>query len=191
MPRFPQFDQLGLPATLLRYIPGKPHPDGRRYLPLLIFRLTNGFELAITDRHHVVAEEEVGMSGTISVVSSLSKISVQPADQTRQGLVDHTSGAGRATTAPAIYGQVVSIPAWESEREHLPYEYLYTELLLDVGLGVMGVRTAMTADDMAGVIGKVQLVAGDWITVGPSRIDILAFKPDTIAASTGAAYEKA
>ncbi len=37
MPRFPHLDQLAIPATFTKYVPGRLHPDGRRYLPLLVF----------------------------------------------------------------------------------------------------------------------------------------------------------
>ncbi len=59
----------------------------------------------------------------------------------------------------------------------LPYETLFTELLLDVGDGIVGVRTSLTADDMASKIGAAELEPGDWLAVARSRIDILDFEP--------------
>ena len=83
---------------------------------------------------------------------------------------------GRVSTAPIAYGRVVAVPAWEAEREHLPYESLYTELLLDIGAGVIGVRTSVTAANLAETIGKPQIEPGDWLEVQRSRVDILAFE---------------
>ena len=87
--------------------------------------------------------------------------------------------AGRASTMPVAYGRVVAVPSWEAEREHLPYEALYTELLLDIGLGVIGVRTSVTAASLAETIGKPRLEPGDWLEVRRSRVDILGFAAST------------
>ncbi|MEP7190596.1 MAG: hypothetical protein ABI901_15505, partial [Roseiflexaceae bacterium] len=95
----------------------------------------------------------------------------------RQGLVaEEGLIAGRVSTAPTAYGRVVAVPAWEAEREHLPYESLYTELLLDIGVGIIGVRTSVTAASLAETIGKSQIEPGDWLEVRRSRIDMLAFE---------------
>ena len=70
------------------------------------------------------------------------------------------------------------VPTWEEQRGTLKYESLYTEFLLDVGVGTVGVRTATTADSLAVAIGTERIEAGDWVHVGRSRIDILGFKVD-------------
>ncbi len=176
MPTFPLLDRLALPATFVRFVPGDLHPDGRRYLPLLVFRLADGLELALVDRHHRVPAEQVGQRGALQIVSSLSQLRLQLDGARRQGFDAGLLTPGRAATAPAVYGQALAVPSWEAERGHLPYEYVYTELVLDIGGGTLGVRTAMTADDLAATIGKPQLAAGDWLAVSPSRLDVLGFR---------------
>lgn len=191
MPHFPHSEQLTLPALFARYVPGKLHPDGNRYLPLLIFALEDGFELGIVDRHHVVAPEQAGSKGIIRIVSSLSTIALQPPEDRRHGFAREEQAHERVVTAPAMYGQVVAIPRWEEDREHLAYEYLYTELLIDIGLGTVGVRTAMTAADLAAALGKPRLEVADRIRVSPSRIDVLAFVPEQRVSAERSAYETA
>ena len=177
MPRFPHLDQLHLPATFVRYVPVRPHPDGRRYVPLLIFDVGSGMSLGVVDRHHLVAPELEGAAGIAKLVFLLSAITLQPEGEQRQGIVAEPERTGRASTAPEVYGRVVSVPAWEEQRGQLQVESLYTELLLDIGLGIVGVRTATTAESLAETLGKPRIEAGDWIRVGRSRIDILSFEP--------------
>jgi hypothetical protein len=182
--RFPSSDQLNLPCTFERLVPGRQHPDGRRYLPLILLRLADlsriegqpaVTQLGVVDRHHVVDPALEGRAGVARLVFLLSAVRLQgPAP--RQGLVaDEALAAGRASTMPSAYGRVLAVPSWEAEREHLPYESLYTELLLDIGAGVVGVRTSVTAASLAEAIGKPQIEPGDWLEVRRSRIDILAF----------------
>ena len=178
MPRFPQLADLRLPATFVRYVPGQPHPDGRRYLPLLIFDVGAPAHIGVVDRHHLIPPEQAGHRGIARLVFLLSSIVLQPEGQQRRELVPEPMGAGRASTAPEAYGRVVAVPTWEEQRGTLQYEALYTEFLLDIGQGVVGVRTAATAYDLAQLIGKARLEIGDWVQVGRSRIDILAFEPD-------------
>ncbi len=191
MPRFPLLEQLALPATFIRYIPGNLHPDGRRYLPLLLWQLANGLEIGVVDRHHLIDPDSVGQEGAIGIVFLLSTITLQPPEMRRQGLEPERPSAGQVSTAPAAFGRVLRIPSWEEERGKLSYEYLYTELLLDIGLGIVGVRTAMTADDLQATLGKERLEAGDWITVGRSRIDILRFSPQVQLLPQGGAHDHA
>ncbi|MBA3947435.1 MAG: hypothetical protein H0X37_23115 [Herpetosiphonaceae bacterium] len=191
MPRFPLLEQLTLPATFSHYVPGNLHPDGHRYLPLLLWKLANGLEIGIVDRHHIIDPSCVGEQGEIGIVFLLSTITLQPPDMQRQGLEPERRSAGRVSTAPAAYGRVLHVPSWEEERGNLSYEYLYTELLLDIGLGIVGVRTAMTATDLQSTLGKERLEAGDWITVGQSRIDILQFSPRVQRLPQGGAHEHA
>ena len=178
MPRFPHLDRLGLPARFARYVPGRPHPDGRRYLPLLVFDVGLDVPIGVVDRHHLIPPEQVGRSGTVRLVFLLSNVTLQPPGGQRSGLVPEPGAADRPSTAPEAYGRVVAVPTWEEQRGTLQFESLYTELLLDIGLGIVGVRTAATADSLSEAIGKSRVEAGDWVCVGRSRIDILGFDPE-------------
>jgi hypothetical protein len=188
--RFPQAEQLKLPCVFERFVPGKPHPDGRRYLPLIVLRLgvasaptgatpsdaTPVDLLGVVDRHHTVDPGLEGRAGSARLVFLLSAVRIQAGEQ-RHGLVAEEAPApGRANTAPIAYGRVVAVPSWEAEQTHLPYESLYTELLLDIGLGVVGVRTSVTAASLAESIGKPRVEPGDWLEIRRSRIDILGFE---------------
>jgi hypothetical protein len=181
--KFPHADQLNLPCTFGRLVPGKLHPDGRRYLPLIILELPDAHTtdaasvtvLGVVDRHHVVDPALVGRAGVARLVFLLSSVRLQESPS-RQGLMPEEGlAAGRASTAPTAYGRVVAVPSWEAERQHLPYESVYTELLLDIGVGVVGVRTSVTAASLAETIGKPRVEPGDWLEVRRSRIDILGF----------------
>lgn len=176
MPQFPQASQLSLPCRFAQVVPGALHADGRRYLPLLIFSLPGGLQLGVVDRHHRVDLTQAGREGSAQLVFLLSTIRMQQGEH-RAGLQAEPDLGGRPSTQPTASGRVLAVPSWETEKEHLPYEMMYTELLLDVGLGVIGVRTHMTAQRLDEALGKPQLAAGDWIDVGRSRIDILAFLP--------------
>ena len=179
MPRFPQLEELRLPARFVRYVPGRPHPDGRRYLPLLIFDVGADAPIGVVDRHHLVAPELSGRSGIARLVFLLSTVALQPTGEQRRGLVAEIRIDGRASTAPEVYGQVVAVQTWETQRGTLAFESLYAEFLLDIGLGVVGVRTATTADSLSEELGKARIEAGDWVHVGRSRIDILGFEPES------------
>jgi hypothetical protein len=182
--RFPATDQLALPCRFERLAPGKQHADGRRYLPLILLRLLEPPRntlsvplLGVVDRHHVVDPALEGRDGRARLVFLLSNVRLQ--EPPCQGLEAEADLAdGRASTAPTAYGRVVDVPTWEAERQHLPYESLYTELLLDIGIGTIGVRTNATADSLADRLGKPRIEPGDWLRVWRSRIDILAFEPE-------------
>jgi hypothetical protein len=183
--RFPLSEQLNLPCVFERFVPGRQHPDGRRYLPLIVLRLLDSpliegqpavTTLGVVDRHHVVAPALEGRVGVARLVFLLSALQLQTAPEQHGLAAEHSLAAGRASTMPSAYGRVLAVPSWEAEREHLPYESLYTELLLDIGAGVVGVRTSVTAASLAETIGKPRIEAGDWIEVRRSRIDILAFE---------------
>ena len=180
--RFPLLEQLKLHCRFERFVPGKPHADGRRYLPLIVLRLASETApgvltlpaIGVVDRHHVVDPALEGREGIARLVFLLSNVQVQ--DPPRQGLVAEADlPAGRASTAPTAYGRVLAVPTWEAEQQHLPYEALYTELLLDIGLGIVGVRTNATSDSLAEYLGKPRIEPGDWLRVWRSRIDILGF----------------
>ena len=172
--RFPQSDNVRLPCQFTRLVPGALHGDGRRYLPLLVFTLENGFELGVTDRHHRAHPALVGQMGVAQFVFLLSKIRVIALHE-QPGLAAETAQRGRLSTMPTAYGRVVAVLTWETNTEHLPYQTLYTELLLDIGVGTIGVRTSVTADDLAVALGAALVQPGDWLAVERSRIDLLNF----------------
>src|SRR5262245_25079269 len=169
--RFPLAEQLDLPCTFEGFVPGRLHPDGRRYLPLILLRLpaapgrasvpaelaapvTNVTTLGVVDRHHVVDQALEGRAGMARLVFLLSSVRLQE-PPLRHGLADEEGGAGGwASTAPVAYGRVVAVPTWEQGATPLPYESLYTEMVLDIGLGTIGVRTSTTADSLAESLGK-------------------------------------
>jgi hypothetical protein len=182
--RFPATEQLQLRCHFERLVPGKLHADGRRYLPLILLRpieppatgMPTVPVLGVVDRHHVVDQTLAGRDGIARLVFLLSNVRLQE-PPLRQGLEPEPGiEQGRASTAPIAYGRVLAVPTWEAQQQHLPYESLYTELLLDIGLGVVGVRTNATADSLAERLGKPQIEPGDWLRVWRSRIDILAFE---------------
>ena len=189
--RFPFADELTLPCTFERFVPGKLHADLKSYLPLLIFRLHSSSEeidaeaqqvtptnmlLGVVDRHHLVDQALVGRDGTARLAFMMGRVQVQVPPY-RQGLEPEAEViADGISSQPRSWGYVTRVPAWETDREHLSYEYLYTELLLHIGIGTIGVRASATADDLTAHLGKASLEVGDWIEVGPSRIDILSFE---------------
>ena len=184
--RFPQSERLSLPCRFEQFVPGKLHADGRRYLPLIILSLPQPScshapdqtvqRLGVVDRHHVVSAEHAGRDGVVRLVLLLSVLSIQH-EPFKQGLQPEPGlAAGRASTAPVVFGQVGDVLTWQVERGHLPYEALYAELLLDIGVGVVGVRTNMTAPDLASTIGTAQVEPGNWLEVRRSRVDILGFE---------------
>lgn len=184
MPSFPCVEQLALPCCFVRFVPGKPHANGKRYLPLIVFEAPRhvgaaagpAILLGIVDRHHVVDTALEGRIGIAQLVFLLSTVQLQ-SNPVRHGLEDESGATGGAILAPTIYGRVVAAPTWEMHQEHLPYQELFAELLLDIGIGVVGVRTHLTADSLAEKLGKPQIEPGDWLRVSRSRIDILGFKP--------------
>jgi hypothetical protein len=176
--RFTQSEQLNLPCTIAQIVPGEQHSDGRRYLPLLILALPAAppgtiTQLGVVDRHHVVDPNTIGQPGNAKLVFLLSSLRLLKAP--RSGLFDQTRAPEKASTMPIAYGQVIAVPIWEADREHLPYETLYTELLVDIGPGIIGVRTSTTATNLAEQIGNPRIEPGDWIAIERSRIDILGF----------------
>ena len=177
---FTNAEQLALACHFERYIAGDCHPDGRRYLPLLMFglrqRAPDGItQIGVVDRHHQVDPTLAGRHGTARLVFLLS--SLRLITTPRSGLFDHTVAQGQASTMPEAYGRVLAVPTWEATSDNLPYETLYTELLLDIGIGVVGVRTSTTGVNLTAQIGKRKLEPGDWLLVARSRVDILGFTP--------------
>ena len=45
--RFPALETVALPCVLQDVVPGQQHPDGRRYLPLIVLRLPSGLALGL------------------------------------------------------------------------------------------------------------------------------------------------
>lgn len=170
--RFPQLERVGLPARLADIQPGRLHPDGRRYLPLLALEIGSQ-RLGVVDRHHRVSPEALGGAGTARLVFHLSRLRLQPAGERRQGLAQ--PGA-ELMLAPTAWGRISEVLAWEHHRK-LGYDSLYTELLIDIGPGAIGLRTNVTGEGVAALGGRGPLAAGDWIILEQSRIDILAFEP--------------
>lgn len=176
--RFPKIDHVALPVTFEEYVPGNLHTDGRRYLPLLLFRPARGPLLGVVDRHHYVDQTLAGQPGIVRLVFLLSTIRLQPPGQQRQAIEAARMPRGVATM-PDAYGRVREVLSWELERGHLPYDSLYAELILDVGGGTIGVRTHVTAQNMEQAIGAARVQPGDWLHVSRSRIDVLGFEPTT------------
>jgi hypothetical protein len=178
--RFPLQDRLDLPCVFERIVPGQPHPDGRRYLPLVLLRPTapetpDGLLLGVVDRHDRVREADVGRAGQARLVCALSTLRLQDG-QVRGVLPEPGLRPGLASTAPLIYGAVLEVAAWERGGPELPYESVYAELLLDVGLGTLGLRTTLTAPAIAAAVGKDELERGDFVALTRSRIDLLGFE---------------
>lgn len=182
--RFPLQDQLDLPCVLKRVLPGQLHPDGRRYLPTIVLELDNtlslaptGFLLGVVDRHHRVSAA-FNQRGRARLICALSTLRLQQ-PPFRQGLLPEPSWrADQLSRAPLVLGRVAAVAAWEVERGNLPYESLYAELLLELGGGTLGLRTSLTAPDLAAAIGAATVQPGDYVELERSRIDILSFTPD-------------
>jgi hypothetical protein len=185
--RFPLIDMLNLPCTFERLVPGQLHPDGRRYLPLLVLRPTvapatatvtpEGLRLGVVDRHHRVDPAAVGRDGLARLVFALSALCLQQPPY-RLGLLPEVVGSAETVSlAPTLLGRVAAVAAWEQGSAQLPYQSLYAELAIDTGLGVVGLRTNITAEDLSATLGAERLAPGDWVELRRSRIDILGFEP--------------
>lgn len=182
--RFPLADQLAVPCHFERLIPGQLHPDGRRYLPLIILRplvpeakLPPDFRLAVVDRHHRVREADQGRNGSAQLVFALGALRAQTPPYQHGLLVEAGAHPARSET-PTALGQVLAISAWEEGGGALPYRTLYAELTLDLGMGVIGVRTNLTAPDLAVALGVPRLEVGAYARLTQARIDILGFVPE-------------
>jgi hypothetical protein len=175
MPQFPLSEQLDLLCTFERLVGGRLHPDGQRYLPLALLRLDNGTLLGVTDRHHRLDAAQTGRRGSARLVFLLSTVRLQQGSSLQTIPVEHGLPEGWASTAPTLLGRVRAVPTWEVRRGELPYETLFTEMLVDIGLGVVGLRTTITAPVLADVLGAATLVPGDYVVLRRSRIDILGF----------------
>jgi hypothetical protein len=109
------------------------------------------------------------------LVFLLSNVRLQPQGEHRQAIVPERMGQDHVSTAPDVFGRVVAVPTWEVRRGELPYDVVYMELLIDVGTGVVGLRTNVTAQDLVAKLGTDRFNEGDWVQVSRSRVDILGF----------------
>lgn len=177
--RFTALTHVQLPCEFRRVLPGDTYRDGRQYLPTLMLAPRTRAQvaipmhtLAIVDRHHVVDLNTVGQEGVAQLVLLLSPFMVQNAPY-QQGFCD----VGSAAQVPRVYGQVTHVATWEIPQTPLPYQSLYCEFVMDVGGGTVGVRTHVSAPQLADKIGVSTLRVGDWVVVPRPRIDILGFVP--------------
>jgi hypothetical protein len=165
--QFPQPNLLSVPCNFVTYVPGKPHPDGRRYLPLLHLHFINAdplsgadLMLGVVDRHHRVDLALTGREGWAALVLLLGKVTAQ-VNTTWRGVVAEADHAN-VSTLPTVYGRVAQVFSVQLERPE-PYTLL-VELLLDIGIGMVGMRSLLATEPQV----------GDWLQVERPRIDILA-----------------
>lgn len=180
--RFAAIEALDLRCVYGGYEPGELHTDGRRYLPT--HRLATvaaqapegvhghaAYELPVVDRHHRVAAQAVGAVGHAQLVALLCQFRLQSGER-QQGFAPQLGGI---PGAPLVHGCVTHVAVWEVAETPLPYESLYCEYVIDVGVGTMGVRTHATAPSLAALIGTDRICVGDWVTIRRPRIDILGY----------------
>ena len=170
---------LNLPCRFASFTPGEVHNDGRRYLPTIGLSLGDGtahsYHLPVVDRHHRIHEHHVGLNGNALLVLLLCQFRLQH-DAPRQGLAATADGI---PGAPRVYGRVTHVATWEIPETPLPYQSLYCEYVIDIGIGTVGVRTHATAPQLQHRLGTDRLHPGDWVEVWRPRIDILTFIPQT------------
>ena len=180
--RFSALDRIHLRCRYEQFIPGELHEDGRRYLPGIIVTPLNagpdthpGTRLWLVDRHHRVDPALVGQTTTVRLLCALSTIRLQT-PPFRIGFVPSSDESlHQPLSNPIIYGRISDVLEWEVQRAQLPFETLYTELVINVGeAATIGLRTTLSAPHLADLIGCERLTSGDWIEINRSRIDILA-----------------
>lgn len=168
---------LHLPCRFTSFTPGEIHNDGRRYLPTIGLSLGEGthhaYHLPVVDRHHQVNEQHAGLSGSALLVLLLCQFRLQN-EAPRQEIRATADGI---PGAPRVYGRVTHVATWEVPETPLPYQSLYCEYVLDIGIGTVGVRTHATAPQLRQRLGTDMLDVGDWVEVWRPRIDILGFIP--------------
>ncbi|MFZ9858501.1 MAG: hypothetical protein ACO3F2_09265 [Roseiflexaceae bacterium] len=174
---FSATNHLNLPCHFASFTPGEVHNDGRRYLPTIGLSLAEGtqqaYHLPVVDRHHQVNEAHVGLQGNALLVMLLCQFRLQTSTP-RQGLLATADGI---PGAPRVYGHVTHVATWEIPETPLPYQSLYCEFVIDIGMGTVGVRTHATAPQLRQRLGTDTLNVGDWVEIWRPRIDILAFQP--------------
>ncbi|MEF3273713.1 MAG: hypothetical protein K6356_04825 [Chloroflexus sp.] len=186
--RFKALHQLALRCRYEQFIPGELHADGRRYLPqIVIMPLAAGPDtepatrLWLVDRHHRADPALVGHYVVARLLCALSVVQLQT-PPFRAGFVPPpTCSLNVPLSEPVVYGRVVEVIAWEVQRGHLPFETLYTELVINLGEeATLGLRTTLSAPRIADLIGCERLLPGHWIEVHRSRIDLLALEADPV-----------
>ena len=178
--RFAATDALDFRCVYTHYEPGELHTDGRRYLPthwLLTAAVPTGaaawtapsYRLPVVDRHHRCGARAEGTVVRAQLVLLLSQFRLQ--------IGPHKLGfepvAGGIAGAPLVHGRVTQVAVWEVPETPLPYQSLYCEYVINIGVGTVGVRTHATAADLGQLLGTHQLAVGDWVTVRRPRIDVL------------------
>ena len=180
--RFPQLHELHVPCEFVEVVAGELHPDGRRYLPLLVFALDPdprhtvtpaGFRLGVVDRHHRVDLNTCGRRGMARLVCALGRFQPQLAPF---HLGWQPERASLISTMPTIFAQIEEVLTWEHQQGYLAHESLYAELRVVIGQSRLGFRNSLTAPAIREVLGKDRLAAGDFIQLERPRIDILAFE---------------
>jgi hypothetical protein len=178
--RFAALDALDFRCVYTHYEPGELHTDGRRYLPTHWLQSasvpTNAaawtaptYRLPVVDRHHRCGALAEGTVVRAQLVLLLSQFRLQQGPRK----LGFEPVAGGIAGAPLVHGRVTQVAVWEVPETPLPYESLYCEYVIDVGVGTVGVRTHATAADLGTLLGTRQLVVGDWVTVRRPRIDVL------------------
>jgi hypothetical protein len=163
---FPLYNQLKLSCIVERIVPGQPHPDGRHYLPQILLRPAGAdILLGVVDRHHRVAATAEGCVGVARLVCSMGVVRVQTPPY-RLGMGITADWRGGACFDPHIQGRVDRIAVWEPAGKALAKATVYSELSLDLGLGLVGLRANLE---------PVALAPGDYLDLTRTRIDILSF----------------
>jgi hypothetical protein len=170
---FPLHDHLNLPCVIEQIVPGKPHPDGRRYLPQILLRpYGTDMLIGVVDRHHRVAAASSGQAGQARLVCAMGAVRAQTPPY-RLGLEHGPGWRGGACFDPHILGRVHSIATWEPAGGPLAQATVYSELSLDLGMGLVGLRANL---DPAALTATT-LAPGDYLELTHARIDILSFTP--------------
>ncbi|MFM2033068.1 MAG: hypothetical protein RLZZ297_1833, partial [Chloroflexota bacterium] len=134
---------LDLHCVYGRYEVGELHTDGKRYLPTHHLALAAAaapagvtglpaYTLPVVDRHHRVAAQQAGAVGSAALVALLCQFHIQTGPL-RQGFELQPGGIAGA---PRVHGRVVDVAIWEQPATPLPYESLYCEYVIDVGVGL-------------------------------------------------------
>lgn len=181
---FPHLERLSVPCVFERYQAGKLHPDGRRYLPLIILRLPAStgaagtrpeFWLSIVDRHHRVAPQLAGRQGQARLIAALGSLACPAAGAARGLYAERVLAPGYASTMPNLQGCIEDVLNWEQQQSALAQATFYAELLVDIGYGTIGLRSSATTASLEASFGKSRLSAGDCLLLRRARLDILAF----------------
>jgi hypothetical protein len=170
---FPLTEQLGIICCFEQQIPGQLHPDGRRYLPQILLRPIRGsILLGIVDRHHRVALSDEGKTGRARLVASLGSVRSQRPPY-RLGILSESASQSGITFMPTLLGHVHEVATLEAGSALLSSPSTYVELSLNIGVGLIGLRTNLSTTDFPGG----SLAPGSFLELVRTRIDILEFVP--------------